>query len=370
MSKVQGEAWEHMTSHAWSAAFGSVALLALLVLWMGSSDAWRRKLHLLYVLGMLWGFSALVFGAWHGGEMVYRHGVGVEAEEHAHVHEAGATTTAEHTDAKHGPAYYAPPLQVHVLLAGTAISLALAALGVSMRAGARHDDLVRTEGYGPAPALDQTGIASALNPSLSRPAYPGDVPDLNETPAAPVRRRLPAARWWLLATLIALGAAATGVWTLAHFSDIWDLGPTERVPHLVSLVTDRDLNGGSMLTRRMAHTASGVGIVVLMLVLALLARLTAGRRFMVLLFSSLLIVVVVAQVWFGSLLMFDTPSGPIGGLNGSEAALTSETTPPAPAPGTGETPTALPSTSPTATTRGTRATTSPAVPATAPAAAP
>jgi len=76
-SPIQGQAWDLATKHAWSNAIGSVVLLVTLVLWMGSSDDWRRKLHLIWLLLLIGGLGTLVYGAFFGGEMIYRHGVGV-----------------------------------------------------------------------------------------------------------------------------------------------------------------------------------------------------------------------------------------------------------------------------------------------------
>ena len=56
----------------------------------------------------------------------------------------------------------------------------------------------------------------------------------------------------------------------------------------------------------------------------MIARVTAGRRFVVLLFTMLLVIAVVAQVWFGSLLMFDTPSGPLGSFNEPQKGTTTQ----------------------------------------------
>ena len=345
-SPVKGEAWEFTTRHAWSNAIGSVVLLVTLVLWMGSSDEWRRKLHLIWLLLLLFGLGTLIFGAWYGGEMVYRHGVGVEPVRDR----AGGTPSLadgsgsespaaeEQTDVKRRITYYAPPLQTHVILAGAAISLGLAALGISLRAGARGDreGTFRT-------AQEQSDIASAINPSFARPAYPGDVPDPYEAPVEKPRPRPAAARFWLLGALLAAGASLTGMWTLAHFSDLWD------VRELWDRIVDTETFG----LRRLAHVITGGGIIVLLLLLAVIARVTAGRRFIVLLFTIILIVALVAQIWFGSLLMFDTQTGPLGSFNGSEAAL--ENVVPATEP-------ELPATAPTT------AATAPAVPATAPAA--
>jgi uncharacterized membrane protein len=333
-SPIQGQAWEFATTHAWSNAIGSVVLLVTLVLWMGSSDDWRRKLHLVWLLLLVAGLGTLVYGAFFGGEMVYRHGAGVELVREsegspgaADGSGSGSPAAAEQTDVKKRIAYYAPPLQVHTILAGAAVSLALAALGVSLRAGARGD---HPPDYSVEVAPVQSNIASALNPSFARARDPNDF-DREIDPPPPIevpRRARPAgARFWLLATLLGIGASLTGVWTLAHFSDIWNLPAGERVTHLVSQVTDRDLNNGSMLTRRLVHTATGASIIVLLLLLSAIARITAGRRFVVLLFTMLLVVAVVAQVWFGSLLMFDTPAGPIGSFNGTAEAMTDHSTP-------------------------------------------
>src|SRR5688572_6726258 len=136
-SPIQGEAWDFMTRHAWSNAIGSCVLLITCVLWMGSSDDWRRKLHFVWLLLLVAGLGTLIFGAWYGGEMVYRHGVGVEqiretASESKSLADddegtgTGSVATIEQTDWKQRLGYYAPPLQVHTILAGTAVSLALA----------------------------------------------------------------------------------------------------------------------------------------------------------------------------------------------------------------------------------------------------
>ena len=333
-SPIQGEAWEFMTVHGWSNAAGSALLLILMVLWMGSSDVWRRKLHLLYVLGLLAGFGAIVYGAWYGGEMVYRHGVGVEVvRETADAEDtegsgSGSPAIIEQTTVKDLTAYYAPPLQVHMILAGGAVSLALAALGVSLRAGARGDQ--PSGDYSIEVAPEQKDIASALNPSFARARDPNDFDrDIDPPPAIevpPGRRRPAGARFWLIAALLAIGASLSGFWALAYFSDIWEIEPGQRLAHMWGQITDRDLNGGAMMTRRFVHTIAGGGIIVLLLLLSVVARVTAGRRFVVLLFTMLLIVTLAAQVWFGSLLMFDTPSGGLGSFN-VPADVSSETTP-------------------------------------------
>ena len=101
----------------------------------------------------------------------------------------------------------------------------------------------------------------------------------------------------------------------------------------------------------------GWTIIGLLLVLAVVARSTIGRRLVLWFFTLLLIFAVGAQIWFGSLLMFDTPSGPLGKFNYAE---TQPESPPAtlePAPPAGT----VPATRPSTTTRP-NVTEAPAVP--------
>jgi uncharacterized membrane protein len=129
-SPIQGEAWDFMVTHAWSNAIGSTLLLITCVLWMGSSDDWRRKLHFVWLLLLIAGLGTIIYGAWFGGEMVYRHGVGVEplrdaaSETKSLASEGtgtGSVATIEQTDWKQRAGYYAPPLQVHTIVAGAAV---------------------------------------------------------------------------------------------------------------------------------------------------------------------------------------------------------------------------------------------------------
>jgi hypothetical protein len=311
-----------MQEHAWYNAIGSAFLLLIVVSWMAASDVFRRRAHLLYVLLLIGGLSALVLGAWHGGEMVYRHGVGVEmvrepGSETMTANAAGDASTAaqEQSDIKHGIAFYLPPLQVHVILAGLAVSLGLAAIGLSFRAGA-----VVTRST---PELSEIGYA--LDPSR-RPSDPQTcAAQLHAMDTAAVEGevlRPPVARFWLLAALVGLATAAAGAWALATFADVWN-------PSALWQIVAQDLESHEY--RRVAHVAMGVGLVVLMLLLAMLARMAAARRFILALFVLLLLAAVGAQVWLGSLLMFDTPAGSVmkfnGGANVVEPSTRSTTSP-------------------------------------------
>lgn len=310
-SKIQGDAWEFMTRHAWLNAFGSAAILLLVVLWLASSDAWRRRLHLIYLLVLLGALGVILAGAWYGGEMVYRFGIGVNEKPAAEVVESSDAPPAvkSQADWKTRVAYYADPLQVHVFIAGWAIALAFAALGVSLRGNAAAND--------PNTRYD-TDIASAFSSQPApypqvRPALPPHYQTQDPAVAAALRPpKAPRARFWLLAALLAIATALTGWWTLAHFSETWDIN------RLWQLVMNESDAGGK---RRMAHFLTGTGIVVLLLVLAVVSRLPFARRFLVLLLSLVLLAAVVGQIWFGSLLMFDSNSGPWDKFNAAEETI-------------------------------------------------
>jgi hypothetical protein len=147
------------------------------------------------------------------------------------------------------------------------------------------------------------------------------------------------ARFWLLSALLAIATALTGWWTLAHFSDMWS--PND----LWQLVLNKDNPDNN---RRLAHTVTGGGIIVLLLILAGASRFPIGRRLVVSIFALILLAAVVAQIWFGSLLMFDSASGPLGKFNGAAESIIPESQPTSePAtPSIFEDPTTLPATAP------------------------
>ena len=303
-SPVETHAWEHMTTHGWSSAIGSVVILLAVVLWMGSSDLWRARLHLVHLLLIVGGLGVLLYGAWFGGEMVYRHAVGVEPPRG----EPSEVATADKP--KLTPEYFAPPLQTHVTLAGLTVSLGLAAMGLSLRAGAQR---VFVE---PPPGVADIGIA--LNPN-ARPATPtlsrDELHQMDDLARRAVIERPKPGRFWLLAALLGIFAAASGLWFMAISFQTWNLA------ELRAAITDTATYG----PRRLAHVATGGGIIAMLLLLAIVARFAAGRRFVLSMLALLLIAAVGAQVWFGSLLLFDSTTGPLGSFNaGAATEMTTE----------------------------------------------
>jgi uncharacterized membrane protein len=305
-SPVQEHAWEMLKDHAWLNGSATVALLLLVVIWLGCSDDWRRKLHLPMLAILVGSVITIIWGSWNGGEMIYRHGVGVQA----HASEAGVAESEEGSlegkSTREKIEYFIPPMQLHITLAGTAIALGMAALGLSLRQTNRVNADIETP--------EAAGIAAAFESrpmDLQRDAlrYPG-LPD--------EYHRVPAARFWLLACLAALCTALVGAWILgsADPKELW------------GMITMRDKDS-PQITRRMAHVTVGVSIVVVTLILSLITRFAPRKRIVLGIFALLLLIAVGSQVWLGSLLLLDSPDGTITAFNEpSSDARESKTTPP------------------------------------------
>jgi uncharacterized membrane protein len=333
-SPITPEAWHMLSDHAWLAAIGSAIVLLTVVVWLGSSDSMRSWLHLAFLVLLIGGVGTMLSAAWHGGEMVYRQGVGVGRVQPPAQGDEGKPPLANQI------AYYVPPLQTHVLLAGTALALALVSIGLTLRSGAQARVTVE-----PTPEL--ADIGAALNPNLRQrmPLAAGGAVGMTGTmagaagydPAAMQVRvqRQPVARFWLLAALVAITAGLTGWWTLADRSNTWS------PPDLFRQVMEPAQQDHNF--RRAAHGVATGAIVLLLLSLALVSRLAVGRRIVLALFSTLLMAFFAAQLWFGSLLMFDSYQGKLERFNGTGAE-------PATMPGTPGVPSTAPTSLPTPST--------------------
>ncbi|MGH7176226.1 MAG: DUF2231 domain-containing protein [Tepidisphaeraceae bacterium] len=314
---VQSRAsWNHLVTHLQYESFATGIMLLVVAVWLASSDEWRRRLHVLLLATLLAGVGLTLAGAGEGGEAVYEHRVGVRAErrrEPPATAVASAPTTVPQTStspgvnsvdslkeyfSERGVSYFAPPLQTHVILAGFVIGIATCAIGLSIRAACQTT-----------PIVDGDDLAAAL-------ASPMEPPPVHREhtarPDRPVSRALvPPARFWMLALLLSIATAAGGWWAMARsgerqltdFVGLWDV------------VRDPAQNSGAALTRRVAHLGAGAGIIALVLLLALVTRLAPRSRFFLGILILVLLACVVAQVWFGVLLMYDSNSGPVMRFN-------------------------------------------------------
>lgn len=294
---AEGEHWRLVAGHAWRMGPATALAVFSVVVWTGSSDRWRRRIHLPVGLLLLSALGLMAWGGWMGGEMVYRHGTGVRLDDRRALPAAVFPATApgaarEMTEAKspRSIAYYVPPLQLHLLLGGAAVAVALAAVGMAFRNTARPEAV---------PAADEEERLLAGQPDPGRrPAASGDMAMLRSfRPAAAVYvapEPVPAARTWVLTALLATAASAAGLWFLAGQTDaverarqdrrplpavLWDtVGAPAALPASGTTVPPRPAENPLDLTRRSAHTLAGGAIVVLPILLAVLARWAPRRR--------------------------------------------------------------------------------------------
>jgi uncharacterized membrane protein len=332
-------AWDHLCDHTTAEAIASGLALLAVVLWIGSSDEWRRWLHLLILLMLVAAAGIAGYGADLAGKAVYVNGVGVESlvTPTPHAGRGAAPATAPSTSGAAAAVMRAlpsenpmptfpgqravvanardirlqfeqafPPLQNHVIFAGLMLALAALSVGLTLRAS-----------HAPAPGHNVSQIAAAFgavsggsrdvfDESAGRtPAPPSPV--VND-PAAidlEVRNAVPSARFWLLTFLAAAITLVLGWWVLAADAETFD------VKRLWDLVFDLPIQNIGHLTRRQAHVICGSAIVILPLLLAVLARLAPRRKLLLLPVALLLTAAIAAQIWLGILMMFDTNSGPV-----------------------------------------------------------
>ncbi len=343
ISEPQGEQWQLLKGHIWRMAPATGIAVLAVVVGIGATGVWRRRLYLPVMALLLFALGVMLWGAWMGGEMVYEHGMGVQLDLRRSVTVAAAPTPAtvpsvalEQTESRTPKAasYYVPPAQGHMILAGIAAAFALGALGLAWRNSA-----------GPRPLeVEEEVLATGA---------PADVAMIRMfKPAAAVatvkEEIVPAARTWLAAALLALAASGMGWWFLASATDamkvaegekrsviavLWDRvrapadapaaaprvmpttapatqpteTPTAATPTATSTSSATALPLG--LTRRLGHVIIGVSIVVLGLILAAMARWAPKRRTVLLVMSVLLVAALAAQVWLGTLMTLDGPAG-------------------------------------------------------------
>jgi hypothetical protein len=306
-SSLSDAQWQMLGSHAWTS--GGIAVIAsvIVTIAVACTDRWRRRLYPVF-LGLLLGCLGFMgFGAYQGGEMVYRTGLAVTLPQQRSEADADATTSPATTHAADdspaaeaqteqptGVYYYVNPLQAHVTLAGVVAAVGMLALGLSLRAAA-------TSPHWRDPELGRAGLAAQPNPqrggTQDMAVLRSFSPRVEVTGAV---EHIPAARIWLLVFLVAVCAALAGWWTLAHWYEMY------RPKDLWDFVV---MHG---YARRRAHVLGAGTILALPLLMALLARFARRSRVAITLFGVFFVAVLAAQVWVGALMMFDQPKAPDG----------------------------------------------------------
>jgi uncharacterized membrane protein len=307
--------WEMLRHHTLyqSIATGVAALVVLV--WLGSSDALRRSLHLVLLLILVGDVGLMTLGSHLGGQSVYTRGVGVEPvfpsnTDHRAAHES--TEPADWTNTPTRIELMFPPLEMHVTMAGVAIAIAIASIGLSFR------------------RITST-VAVVDEPIVTGDIVTGDAESLRRMPRTPptsvemvrtfnpdleleVRPFVPAGRFWLLCVLLMGGTFLGGVWIIARDYEL--LGSMKeqpkQIPKLVwnAVKPESDPeNDKVMFYRKTAHFVVGGAIVILPIFLAALARFAPREKIILSLLTFLLALAVTAQVWVGVLLLYDTGQG-------------------------------------------------------------
>jgi uncharacterized membrane protein len=307
--------WNFIRLHIILNACAAGLVLLAVVTWLASSDTWRNLLRIPALLMLIAAMGLMVDGAWHGGEMVYRLGFAVQGK---------LGTVAEPVTPPSGLEekmdYYAPRMDVHLLMAGVVFSLAAVTLGLSVRRAVTTDTVLVQRvppTYVPAASekdnIKPISLMQALND-------PGD-----EIPVVPA---IPAARFWLLTALIVICTVVTGLWLGDYFTS-WPMIINK--DHVVSAIKHiLDPNKA----REGLHIIFGSSILILTLVLALITRFAPRSRVILSGFSLLLVLAMAGQIWLGILLTFDGGRGPKTRFRTEAEAAAPETEEPTTAPAT------------------------------------
>jgi uncharacterized membrane protein len=312
-SSLDAEQWRQLFWHTWLMSIATGLIVVTIVAYLAMSDRMRRILYLPTLGLLIIGAGLMSSGAWFAGEAIYEFGVGVHV---AGVAPTGVPSTApaarDNADQSRGmidkintarpPSSAAataddasksasvidkintavPPLQPHVILAGLAIALALAAVGLSIR---------QITCVVPTPPMDEAdALLHSLTPAtMETPIYPG--------------------RFWLAASICFVLTAAVGWYVFASGADEYN-------PKLLwQMVTNPDENNGFWLTRGVAHVILAGTLVILPLVMAALARWAPKQRWLLALFTLLLTLAIASQLWIGILLLFDDSGGSVRHFN-------------------------------------------------------
>jgi uncharacterized membrane protein len=325
--------WRLVRYHIVLNSIAAGLALVAVVSWVGASDAWRKVLYIPAMLMLLISAGIIADGAWHGGEMVFRQGFGVEGRKPTFPPDNAPTSQSDEPKSLDDKIQaVVPAFEIHLLLAGLVISASALALGVTLRRCATTRDVVMpVERPTVEPARARGTETISLMGALYQPQ--------EEVVVVP---KLPSARLWLLAVVITLLALASGLWFGGFIVGGSKIINVDELRRAVQGITTNPEE------RRMGiHIVMGSSILLLALILMILARF-APRSRIILGGSSLLFTVVIAtQVWTGILMLFDSDHGPLARFkNPTEVqAMDDQDSTPMAMPAT--VPTTMPTTRPT-----------------------
>lgn len=288
-----GEVWQHIASaSSWSdqhwhaieehvsyTVAGTLLLLVGIVIWIGATDSARRNMYLLGLVVLLASAGLIGYGSHYGGELVYQHGTGVQAQ---------LTQYPLGTDALEVPAVAEnlpgipegiSSLELHLLLAGCAFALIAAAIGLSVRLSnvawenRFAEEKAVAAGYRPAGKMGQDSNLLAI-----AVIYPGV--------------------FWCFAILCAAGAALLGFWMI----DVSSLG---------DLISEIKEHQGKDEWRPVLHIYYGISLISLAVLTGIVMRIWPRRRLLMGILCTLLVIAMVGQAWTGTIMLFDGDEGPV-----------------------------------------------------------
>jgi uncharacterized membrane protein len=291
-SRFNDADWRLIHDHIILNLIAAGIALTAVVVWLAGSDGWRRvmRIPMLFLLVVAIGF--MVEGAWHGGEMVFRQGFGVQGQI-----DAVPNPATPPQDLQDKIEYFAPEGEIHLLMAGVVFAIALAALALSIRRVVTTETVI-VQRVPPTYISAEAQREGNVKPISLLQALndPGD--------EIPVTKTTPAARFWLLAAIVAIAAIATGLWYGDYLLPWPWIINREHIARAIKRIPDANA------AREGLHIIFGASILVLALILAMLTRFAPRSRVFLGIFALLLVLVMTAQAWLGVVLLYDGGRGP------------------------------------------------------------
>lgn len=305
--------WQFMWDHLVYNLLAVIVTLGVIVAWIGCAERTRRRYYCPMLTLLVGSLVLMSFGAWHGGEAVYRMGTAVETAEpqiqaiaaehderggddqsiaeeidvsnvpprmtpapHVAHHEHANVGRTEEVSAPSRAAYYLSPLQLHLLFAGLMIAPAIVALGLIFRRG--QELTLRPNGntHGIGPAVEVTARTAFFH-----------------------SRGL-----WFAVLGFGFAAAVAGAWSVmgSLFSAVgWQSNWAE-----LQEWSHRRLT---------AHAIVGPVLLVTSLALGLLAWFAPNRKKIAGTLAVVFFAALAIQAWLGIAMLFDSHEGPLTNFN-------------------------------------------------------
>ena len=285
--------WEALRTHLVINA-GAVALTTLVVVgWLMAGARLRVRLHMPGMAVLLLACSAIMVGAWHGGELVYYHDV-------TRVRESPGILASAEREISAAPADIIPPLDAHVAAAGLATGIGLIAWGVAARSRRAMVAIDPNTGQ----TLPGTTAASPDSPLLD-PQRDRIFAAFQQNSIEVVAAPPPSTLGWLAAFAFVV-TASLGLWAFAVSYDSWS--PSL----LIEAIIDADKGMG--LSRRLAHLLVGIGVIILAILVGVIGARSRSRA-LPMIVGFAFFAAMTFQAWLGILLLLDTNDGSITSLN-------------------------------------------------------